>query len=81
MARRYLPIAAFAGLIVAIQLATLFTGTAFHLTQLTMTAYYSLIIVGLCMLIGYERCRYAPAPPFASTRPVRVLPLRPALSF
>ena len=53
MARRYLPVAAFAGLIVAIQLATFFTGTAFHLTQLTMTAYYSLVIVGLCMLIGY----------------------------
>jgi len=53
MARRYLPVAAFAGLIVAIQLGTLFTGTAFHLTQLTMTAYYSLVIVGLCMLIGY----------------------------
>jgi len=53
MARRYLAVAAFAGLIVAIQLATLITGTAYHLTQLTMTAYYSLIIVGLCMLIGY----------------------------
>ena len=53
MARRYLPIAAFAVLLVAIQLATFHTGTAFHLTQLTMTAYYSLIIVGLCMLIGY----------------------------
>ena len=53
MARRYLPVAAFAVLLVAIQLATLFTGTAYHLTQLTMTAYYSLIIVGLCMLIGY----------------------------
>ena len=53
MARRYLPVAAFAGLIVAIQLGTLFTGTGYYLTQLTMTAYYSLIIVGLCMLIGY----------------------------
>ena len=53
MARRYFPVAAFAVLLVAIQLATLFTGTAYHLTQLTMTAYYSLIIVGLCMLIGY----------------------------
>jgi len=53
MARRYLPVAAFAGLIVAIQLATRVTDTSYHLTQLTMTAYYSLIIVGLCMLIGY----------------------------
>jgi branched-chain amino acid transport system permease protein len=46
-------VAAFAGLIVAIQLATRITGTAYFLTQLTMTAYYSLVIVGLCMLIGY----------------------------
>ena len=53
MARRYVPVAAFAGLIVAIQLATLATGTGYHLTQLTMTAYYSLVTVGLCMLIGY----------------------------
>jgi branched-chain amino acid transport system permease protein len=53
MARRYLPVVAFAVLLVAIQLVTRFTGTPYHLTQLTMTAYYSLIIVGLCMLIGY----------------------------
>jgi branched-chain amino acid transport system permease protein len=53
MARRYFAVAAFAGLIVAIQLSTLITGTAYYLTQLTMTAYYSLVVVGLCMLIGY----------------------------
>jgi len=53
MARRYFPVAAFACLIVAIQLATLVTGTPYYLTQLTMTAYYSLVVVGLCMLIGY----------------------------
>jgi len=53
MRTRYLPVAAFAGLIVAIQLATHFTDSGYHLTQLTMTAYYSLLIVGLCMLIGY----------------------------
>ena len=53
MARRYFAIAAFAGLIVAIQLWTLLTGTGYYLTQLTMSAYYSLVVVGLCMLIGY----------------------------
>jgi len=53
MARRHFALAGFAGLIVAIQLATLATGADYHLTQLTMTAYYSLVIVGLCMLIGY----------------------------
>lgn len=44
---------AFAGLIAAIQLLTLATDSAYHLTQLTMTAYYSLLIVGLCVLVGY----------------------------
>ena len=53
MARRYSMVAAFAGLIVAIQAATHLVGAPYHLTQLTMTAYYSLLIVGLCMLIGY----------------------------
>jgi branched-chain amino acid transport system permease protein len=46
-------VAAFAGLNVAIQLATRITDTPYHLTQLTMTAYYSLLIIGLCLLIGY----------------------------
>jgi branched-chain amino acid transport system permease protein len=53
MARRYFTVATFACLIVAIQLATLVTGNPYYLTQLTMTAYYSLVVVGLCMLIGY----------------------------
>ncbi|HZW37609.1 MAG: branched-chain amino acid ABC transporter permease [Deltaproteobacteria bacterium] len=53
MARRYSMVAAFAVLVVAIQLATHFAGAGYHLTQLTMTAYYSLLIIGLCMLIGY----------------------------
>ncbi|HQT96480.1 MAG: branched-chain amino acid ABC transporter permease [Desulfobacteria bacterium] len=53
MERKHFAIAGFAGLIVAIQLATRLTGTEYFLTQLTMTAYYSLVIVGLCMLIGY----------------------------
>ena len=53
MARRYSMVAAFAGLVVAIQVATYLAGAPYHLTQLTMTAYYSLLIVGLCMLIGY----------------------------
>ena len=39
--------------VVAVQLLTLATSKGFYLTQLTMTAYYSLIIVGLCLLMGY----------------------------
>ncbi|MBI5575894.1 MAG: branched-chain amino acid ABC transporter permease [Deltaproteobacteria bacterium] len=53
MRARYIPVVAFTTLIVAIQLATHFTDTGYHLTQLTMTAYYSLLVVGLCMLTGY----------------------------
>jgi branched-chain amino acid transport system permease protein len=53
MARRHFALAGFSGLIVAIQLTTFVAGADYHLTQLTMTAYYSLVIVGLCMLIGY----------------------------
>ena len=39
--------------VVAVQLLTLAAGKGFYLTQLTMTAYYSLIIIGLCLLMGY----------------------------
>ncbi len=53
MVRRYSAVFAFALFLVAIQLATLFAGAGYYLTQLTMTAYYSLLTIGLCMLIGY----------------------------
>jgi branched-chain amino acid transport system permease protein len=53
MSAKFLHISGFAVAIVAIQLFTQVTDTAFHLTQLTMTAYYSLLVIGLCMLIGY----------------------------
>lgn len=39
--------------VVFVQLLTAWTGTAFYLTQATMSAYYSLLIVGLCVLMGY----------------------------
>jgi branched-chain amino acid transport system permease protein len=39
--------------VVAVQAATYFTGTGFYLTQLTMSAYYLLVIIGLCLLMGY----------------------------
>jgi branched-chain amino acid transport system permease protein len=39
--------------VVAIQLLTAWTGSVYYLTQLTMSAYYSLLIVGLCVLMGY----------------------------
>src|SRR5512134_2377067 len=53
MRSKFLPLFVFSALIAGIQLITQITDSAYHLTQLTMTAYYSLVIVGLCMLIGY----------------------------
>jgi branched-chain amino acid transport system permease protein len=53
MQDKYLHLLGFSALIIAIQLITHVTGIPYHLTQLTMTAYYSLLVIGLCMLIGY----------------------------
>ena len=50
---RHLHILILLAAVVAVQLLTLAAGKGFYLTQLTMTAYYSLIIVGLCLLMGY----------------------------
>jgi len=53
MRTSYTQVFGFTALIVAIQILTMVTNSSYHLTQLTMTAYYSLLIMGLCMLIGY----------------------------
>ncbi|GAB4482926.1 MAG: branched-chain amino acid ABC transporter permease [Thermodesulfovibrionales bacterium] len=53
MKQKYVQTLAFAALVALIQVAASMTDSAYHLTQLTMTAYYSLLVVGLCMLIGY----------------------------
>ena len=39
--------------VILIQLLTNWTDTRFYLTQLTMSAYYSLLIIGLCVVMGY----------------------------
>jgi branched-chain amino acid transport system permease protein len=51
--KRYLPIAGLLMIIISVQLLTSATDTAYYLTQLTMAAYYSLVIIGLCVLMGY----------------------------
>jgi branched-chain amino acid transport system permease protein len=50
---RYLPIAVLISAVIAMQLLTHVTESAYMLTQLTMSAYYALVIIGLCILIGY----------------------------
>lgn len=53
MRSRFVPLFVFSALVAGIQLVTRITSSEYHLTQLTMTAYYSLLVIGLCMLIGY----------------------------
>jgi len=50
---RFIPILALLGVVALVQLLTLASGREFYLTQLTMTAYYSLTVVGLCLLMGF----------------------------
>ena len=39
--------------VIAVQQITAATDTQYYLTQLTMAAYYSLVIIGLCLVMGY----------------------------
>ncbi|HYA87677.1 MAG TPA: branched-chain amino acid ABC transporter permease [Nitrospirota bacterium] len=49
----YTPAFILFGSVAIVQLFTLVTGDTFYLTQLTMSAYYSLIVIGLCLLMGF----------------------------
>lgn len=51
--KRYYPVFILFTTIVLIQILTFITGKGFMLTQLTMSAYYVLVAVGLCMVMGY----------------------------
>lgn len=51
--RKNLTIAALCVLVVAIHLLTVLIGSQYYLTQLTMAAYYGLVIIGLGALMGY----------------------------
>jgi branched-chain amino acid transport system permease protein len=50
---RYVRVALFGAVIVLVQVATQLGGKPFFLTQLTMAAYYTLVAVGLSVLMGY----------------------------
>ncbi len=50
---RYAQLALFALVVVGVQLGTALGGKAFYLTQLTMTAYAGLVVIGLCLFMGY----------------------------
>jgi len=51
--RRNLPIVVLALAVIAVHLASAAAGKPQYLTQLTMAGYYSLVIVGLTLLMGY----------------------------
>ena len=51
--RQHLSLAALCLVTVGLHLCTMLTGTEFYLTQLTMAAYYGLVIIGLGVLMGY----------------------------
>jgi branched-chain amino acid transport system permease protein len=51
--RKGIPVVALALVVIAIQVLTGLVDKSQYLTQLTMTGYYSLVIVGLTLLMGY----------------------------
>jgi branched-chain amino acid transport system permease protein len=51
--RRYVPVLALAALAVIAQLALTALKAEYLLTQLTMAAYYTMVTLGLCLLMGY----------------------------
>lgn len=51
--KRFLALFPLLAVVVLIQLLTTWTGTQFYLTQMTMAAYYSFLIIALCVLMGY----------------------------
>ncbi len=51
--RRYLPLGILAAFVALIQIAVSAAGSEYFLTQFTMSAYYSLVIIGLTVLMGY----------------------------
>jgi len=51
--RRYYPVLAAAALIVVLHLVLALLNATYYMTQITMSAYYALVVLGLCLLMGY----------------------------
>lgn len=51
--RGYLPVLAAVLLIVAVQVVLSAMDAPYYMTQVTMSAYYALVVIGLCLLMGY----------------------------
>ena len=50
---RYYPLVATLLLVILLQLALSSLGATYYMTQITMSAYYVLVVIGLCLLMGY----------------------------
>lgn len=51
--KKHLSLLPLIGVVIAVQLLTSWTDTLYYLTQITMSAYYSFLIIGLCVVMGY----------------------------
>lgn len=51
--RTILPVLVIACMLVAVHLVTRLTGKEYFLTQMVMAAYYSIVVLGLCLVMGY----------------------------
>jgi len=51
--RIYYPVLATAALIVVLHLVLAYADATYYMTQVTMSAYYALVVIGLCLLMGY----------------------------
>ncbi len=51
--KNHLPLGVIIAIVILVQLLLSVTGTEYFLTQITMSAYYLLVVIGLCLLMGY----------------------------
>lgn len=51
--RRLIPVFLVAAAVVAVQLGTHAVDRDYYLTQLTMSVYYAIVVIGLCLVMGY----------------------------
>lgn len=51
--RRYFPVLATAAFVVLFHIVLAAAGATYYMTQVTMSAYYALVVIGLCLLMGY----------------------------
>lgn len=50
---RYIPVLIVAVLVIGLQLVLSAADATYYMTQITMSVYYSLVVIGLCVLMGY----------------------------